>query len=101
MVIGVPIIWTKKFISKWKDQRIPKHNINSITDGNLSTVPELYDSARINLSLVSINAVNTPRHSISFNNNKHNKNLVTLTMILASIILFFLVIFFVFSSRLG
>ena len=118
MFVSLPLIWLKKFISKMIDKRIPRSNIitpmsientanqtfgtisHKSTSGiiaiqQLPTINEYFKDSRI------LPEGKIPVLKFSFNNRKHNKNLLSLSGVLILLVLFSVTIFLVVASRLG
>ena len=115
--VSLPLIWLKRFLSKKIDKRIPRSNIvptsiestsNQIFRTKLShstspitaiepiqTIEEFFKDSRI------FPEGTTPALNLSFNNRKHNKNLISLTGILIIFVLIFTFFSLVIASRLG
>ena len=118
MFVSLPLIWMKKIISKKKDKRIPRSNIiipMSIENtGNQPFVTKSHHSTSGIIAIQPIQTIGellkdkkifpqetTPAIKPSFNNRKHNKNLISLTGILILLVFFTVIIFFVIATRLG
>ena len=118
MFVSLPIIWLKKIISKKKDKRIPRSNIIiPMSSENTGNQPLGTKSHHITSGIIAVQPIHTigeflkdkkvfpeettPAIKPSFNNRKHNKNLISLTGILILLVFFTVVIFFVIATRLG
>ena len=115
--VSLPLMWLKKFLSKKIEKRIPRSNIvpmsiqstSNQTFGTKSshstspitaiepkqTIEEFFKDSRI------LNEGTTPPLNLSFNNRKHNKNLISLTGILILFVLIFTAFSLALASRLG
>ena len=118
MFVTLPLIWLKKFISKKKDKRIPRSNIiTPMSIENTADQPFGTKSHHSTSGIITIQPIQTlgeflkeketqpedtkPALKLSFNNRKHNKNLISLTGILILLVFFTVIIFFVIATRLG
>ena len=118
MFVTLPLIWLKKFISKKKDKRIPRSNI--ITPMSIEkTVDQPFGtkSHHSTSGIITIQPIQTlgeflkeketqpedtkPALKLSFNNRKHNKNLISLTGILILLVLSTIIIFLAIGTRLS
>ena len=118
MFVSLPLIWLKKFISKKKDKRIPRSNI--IIPMSIENTADQPFGTKSHHSISGIIAIQpiqtieeflkdkkilpeetTPALKLSFNNTKHNKNLISLAGILILLVLFIVIIFLVITTRLG
>ena len=116
--VSLPLIWLKKFISNKIDKRIPKSNIIlPMSIGN--TVHQTYGTKSYHSTsgIIAIQQIQTsdeyfkdstispegtiPALKFSFNNRKHNRNLISLSGVLILLVLFFVIFFFLIASRLG
>ena len=108
----------KKIISKKKDKRIPRSNIIiPMSIENTGNQPFVTKSHHSTSGIITIQPIQTlgefledektlpedtkPASKLSFNNRKHNKNLISLTGILILLVFFTVIIFFVIATRLG
>ena len=118
MFVSLPLIWLKKFISKKIDKRIPRSNIiipmliENNADQTLRT--KSYHSTS---GIIAIQQIQTsdeyfkdstispegtiPALKFSFNNRKHNRNLISLSGVLIVLVLFLIIFFLLVASRLG
>ena len=113
--VSLPLIWLKKFISNKIDKRIPRSNIilpMSIENTVHQTLRTKSTSGIIAIQQIQTsdeylkNSTISPEGTISalkfsFNNRKHNRNLISLSGVLILLILFFVIFFFLIASRLG
>ena len=118
MFVTLPLIWLKKFISKKKDKRIPRSNI--IIPMSIENTADQSFGTKSHHSTSGINTIQPiqtigefvkdkeifhedtkPASKLSFNNRKHNKNLISLTGILILLVLFIVIIFLAIGTRLG
>ena len=117
MFLSLPVIWLKRFVSKKMVKKIPRSNIIPMSIENTSnqilgtksshstspisaiepiqTIAEFFKDSRI------LPEGTTPALNLSFNNRKHNKNLISLTGILILFALIFTFFSLVIASRLG
>ena len=118
MFVTLPLIWLKKFISKKKDKRIPRSNIiTPMSTENTADQPFGTKSHHSTSGIIAIQPIQTlgefledektlpedtkPASKLSFNNRKHNKNLISLTGILILLVLSIVIIFLAVGTRLA
>ena len=118
MEVSLPLIWLKKFLSKRIDKRIPRSNIiTPMSIENSSDQTFGTKSSHSPSRIIAMQPVQTieeyfrdirilpegpmPALKFSFNNRKHNKNLISLSGVLTLLVLFLVTFFLVIASRLG
>ena len=118
MFVTLPLIWLKKFISKKKDKRIPRSNIiTPMSIENTADQPFGTKSHHCTSGVITIQPIQTigeflnhkeifpedpkPALKLSFNNRKHNKNLISLTGVLILLVLTIVIFFLAIGTRLG
>ena len=118
MEVSLPLIWLKKFLSKRIDKRIPRSNIIKPMSIENTSYQTFSTKSSHNMSgIIAIQPIQTideyfkesrilpeeamPALKFSFNNRKHNKNLISLTGILILFVLIFSFFSLVIASRLG
>ena len=116
--VSLPLIWLKKFISNKIDKRIPRSNI-ILPMSIENTVHQTFrtKSYHSTSGIIAIQQIQTsdeyfkdstispegtiPALKFSFNNRKHNRNLISLSGVLILLVLFLVIFFFLIASRLG
>ena len=118
MVVSPPLIWLKKFLAKRIDKRIPRSNIiKPMSIENTSNQTFSTKSSHNTSGIIAIQPIQTideyfkesrilpegamPALKFSFNNRKHNKNLISLSGVLTLLVIFIVTFFLVIASRLG
>ena len=115
--VSLPLIWLKRFLSKKIDKRIPRSNIIPMSIESTSNQTFRTKSSHSTSPITATQPIHTigeflkdrrifpeettPALKLSFNNRKHNKNLISLTGILILFALIFSFFSLVIATRLG